>query len=208
MAEEIKNPQTVSDYTKTKRKMNADGTYTFITGGSRFGDLMRDDVVSKMGKLSNADIATTRMPDTPPEISRKRYKKMREEGLIPSDEELKKQGLQFIYKDEEDDSVTHVWYGNKKYPKNSKLFPGDLVEGYFPNNAKKHKLLGQVVHVRSFSDWTISVRWRDGDYMGVKEVLTVDQYRVLKRLDGNLPADQKRVRTNLLKEDDDNIDKI
>ena len=56
MAEEIKNTDNHS-YTKTKRKMNADGTYTFVTGGNRFGDLTRDDVVSKMGKLSNADIA-------------------------------------------------------------------------------------------------------------------------------------------------------
>ena len=109
---------------------------------------------------------------------------MREQGLIPSDAELKKQGLKFIYEDEEDDSVTHVWYGNKKYLRILNFFL--VVEGYFPNNERKHKLLGQVIHVRSFADWTISVRWSDGDYMGIKEVLTVEQYRVLKRLDGNL----------------------
>ena len=105
---------------------------------------------------------------------------MRKQGLIPSDEELAKQGLMFVHKEDEDDSITHVWYGNKKYPKNSKLFPGDVVEGYFPGNKHKHTTLATVVHVRSFQDWTISVRWADGILMGIKEVLDVDQYRVVK----------------------------
>lgn len=198
----------MADYEKTQRKLNADGTITFIKGGSRFSDNDRDNVVSKMGVVSNADIATTLMPNTPPEISRKNYKKMREQGLIPSDAELAKQGLKFTYSDDEDESVTHVYYGNKKYPKNSELFPGDIVEGNFPDNERKHKILAQVIHVRNFTDWTISVRWMDGEYHGVKEVLTVDQYRIVKRLDGTLPKDMQRVRTNILKEDDDNIDKI
>jgi len=198
----------MSDYDKTQRKLNPDGTITFIKGGSRFTNNGRDNIVSKVGVLSNADIATARMPNTPPEISRKNYKQMIEQGLIPSKEELAKQGLKFTYEDDVDDSVTHVYYGNKKYPKNSQLFPGDIVEGNFPKNERKHKKLAKVIHVRNFMDWTISVKWMDGDYFGTKEVLTVDQYRVVKRLDGTLPVDMKRVRTNILKEDDDNIDNI
>ena len=197
-----------SDYDKTQRKLNPDGTITYVKGGSRLGIIDRDDVVSKVGTLSYGDIATTYMTNTPPEISRKNFKEMRKQGLIPSDEELAKQGLMFVHKEDEDDSITHVWYGNKKYPKNSKLFPGDVVEGYFPGNKHKHTTLATVVHVRNFQDWTISVRWADGILMGTKEVLDVDQYRVVRRLDGTLSPDMKRVRTNVLKEDDDNIDKI
>ena len=45
-------------------------------------------------------------------------------------------------------------------------------------------------------------------FFGTKEILTVDQYKVIRRNDGTLPNDMKNVRTDIIKEDDDNIDKI
>ena len=46
------------------------------------------------------------------------------------------------------------------------------------------------------------------DFFGTKEILTVDQYKIVRRNDGTLPNDMKYVRTDIIKEDDDNIDKI
>jgi hypothetical protein len=199
----------MSDYTKTKRKILPNLQTQYVLGGSRHDvDNNREDPVSKVGVLSNADIASA-MVNLPPEISRKNYKAMIEQGLIDLDE-LKAQGLKFQYEDEVNDDVTYVYYGNKKYPKSSKLFPGDIVELYFPEDKRKHKLLATVVHVRNFHDWTISAYIREGEYTGSKMVLTVDQYRVVRRLDGGLAHNDyvAKVRTNILKEDADNIDKI
>ena len=44
--------------------------------------------------------------------------------------------------------------------------------------------------------------------MGLKDILTVDEYKVIRRNDGSIPRDMKRVRTDIVKEDDDNINKI
>lgn len=203
----------MSDYERTKRKILPNLQTQYVLGGSRHGldiNVRGTDPVSKVGVISNADIATTLMPNFPTEVSRKNYKAMREAGMIPSDAELKKMGLKFIYEDEENENATSVYYGNKKYPKNSKIFPGDIVELIFPNDRHRDKVLATVIHVRNFHDWTISVQIGEGVLQGTKEVLTVDQYRILRHLDGKLSRNDyiSRVRTNILKEDDDNIDKI
>ena len=121
---------------------------------------------------------------------------------------LKEEGLKFIYADETDDEVTHIYYGNKRYPKTSKLFPGDVIKIVRPHNRRQHDMLARVVHVRNFQDYSISCTIFEGDYAGMKEILTVDEYTVVRRNDGTLPNDMKRVRTDIVKEDDDNIDKI
>ena len=92
--------------------------------------------------------------------------------------------------------------------KHRNYFPGDLVEVIKPNEPKKHKELARVKHVRNFNDYTISAIYFSGDFFGTKEILTVDQYKVIRRNDGTLPNDMKNVRTDIIKEDDDNIDKI
>lgn len=203
----------MSDYNATKRKILPNLQTQYVIGGSRHAmsyDKRGGGHVSKVGVLSNADIATTMMPNIPPELSRKNYKAMRDAGMLPSDAELKAKGLKFCYEEEEDESVTHLWYGNKRYPKNSELFPGDLVEIVMPGDKWRDKMLASVFHVRNFHDWTISVMIQEGDLQGSKMVLTVDQYKVVRRLRGQIaPNDYiARVRTNILKEDDDNIDKI
>ena len=40
-----------SDYDKTQRKLNPDGTITYVKGGSRLGIIDRDDVVRKVGTI-------------------------------------------------------------------------------------------------------------------------------------------------------------
>ncbi len=200
----------MSDYETTKRKILSNGKAQFVTGGSRFARVSaQEEPVSKIGVLSNADIATIRMPKVPAEHSRHNYKNLTEKGMYTA-EKLKEQGLKHIHEDDIDDSVTHVWYGNKKYPKNSKLFPGDIVELYFPNNPRLHGLLAQVYHVRSFSDWTISAILLEGSMMNTKDVYTVDQYKVVRKLRGEIGNHDylKRNRTDLLKEDDENIEKL
>lgn len=201
----------MSDYEKTKRKLNPDGTIQYVVGGSRLTiqNDMRETPLSKMGVLSYGDIASTMMQDIPLENSRHTMKESIAAGVVDK-EQLKKDNLKLQYEDDIDDGVTHVYYGNKRYPKNSKLFPGDLVVVNMPQEPRKHNSLAQVVHVRSFSDWTISAIYMDGDYQNSKEIFTVDQYLVKRKLDGKISNDDylKRVRTNILKEDDDNIDKI
>ena len=198
----------MSDYEKTQRKILSSGKVQYVTGGSRLVKT-NEEPVSKVGVLSNADIATTLMSDLPPEISRHNYKNLTKDGPY-SPEKLKEQGLKHLHEEDIDDNITHVYYGNKKYPKNSKLFPGDLVELNFPMDRRRHKKLAHVYHVRNFSDWTISAIILEGDYSQTKEVLTVDQYKVVRRLDGKIGNTDylKRVRTDILKEDDQNIDKI
>lgn len=201
----------MSDYEKTKRKLNPDGTIQYVVGGSRLTlqNDIRETPLSKMGVISYGDIASTMMPDIPIEISRHTMKESIEAGVVDK-EQLKKDKLKLIYEDDIDDSVSYVYYANKRYPKNSKLFPGDLVTINMPKDKRRHNSLAQVAHVRNFSDWTISAIYMDGDYQGTKEIFTVDQYLIKRRLDGKINNNDyiKRVRTNILKEDDDNIDKI
>jgi len=203
----------MSDYEKTKRKVLPDGKFQYTVGGSRLGPTggRRDaSITSKVGVISNADIATTRMDKVPTEFSRANMKRMIDAGVIDMNE-ISELGAKLVYEDDIDDSKTYVYYGNKRYPKNSQLFPGDIVE-LVSDDKRKNGLLAQVNHVRSFVDWTISVRIRDpeSDYFNTKMILTVDEYKVVRRLNGELsPRDYiAKVRTNLLKEDDDNIDKI
>lgn len=201
----------MADYEKTKRKLNPDGTVQYVVGGSRLTlqNDSRDTPLSKVGEISYGDIATTMMSDIPIETSRHTMKESIAAGIVDK-EQLKKDKLKLIYEDDIDDGVTHVYYANKKYPKNSKLFPGDLVIVNMPKDNRRHNSLAQVVHVRNFNNWTISAIYMDGDYIGTKEILTVDQYRIKRKLDGKISNSDylKRVRTNILKEDDDNIDKI
>ena len=80
----------------------------------------------------------------------------------------------------------------------------------FPGDKNRDGVLAKVCHVRNFYDYTISAFISEGNLQGSKEVFTVDQYKIVRRLDGSVnPNDYNaRVRTNILKEDDDNIDKI
>ena len=84
--------------------------------------------------------------------------------------------------DDEIEDTPYVYYGNKRYPKTSKLFPGDVIEVINPNEPKKHKELAQVKHVRNFNDYTISAIYFSGDFFGTKEILTVDQKKEAKIL--------------------------
>tara|TARA_S200002703_G_scaffold156958_1_gene163705 strand:+ start:290 stop:892 length:603 start_codon:yes stop_codon:yes gene_type:complete len=197
-----------SDYEKTQRKITPKGDTQYIVGGSRHQNTTtRGDVITKVGVISPGDIMSAMLKDVPPEISRKNMKALDQQGYIDR-EALKKEGLKFILEDEVDDEATHVYYGNKRYPKTSKLFPGDVIEVIKPHDRRKHGSLARVVHVRNFENYTISASYFEGDYMGLKDILTVDEYKVIRRNDGSIPRDMKRVRTDIVKEDDDNIDKI
>ena len=196
----------MSDYDKTKRKILPNGKTQYTVGGSRHDGRKRDDIVSRAGVISPGDIMAVLADEIPPEISRKNKKQLDKMGYFDR-QKLKDEGLKFIYDDEIEDTP-YVYYGNKRYPKTSKLFPGDVIEVIKPNEPKKHKELAQVKHVRNFNDYTISAIYFSGDFFGTKEILTVDQYKIVRRNDGTLPNDMKNVRTDIIKEDDDNIDKI
>lgn len=197
-----------SDYDKTKRRILPSGITQYVSGGSRHQNSnTRDDVIGKVGVISPGDVMAVMADMLPPEISRKNMKQLESMGIIDQ-LKLKEEGLKFIYADETDDEVTHIYYGNKRYPKTSKLFPGDVIKIVRPHNRRQHDMLARVVHVRNFQDYSISCSIFEGDYAGMKELLTVDEYTVVRRNDGTLPNDMKRVRTDIVKEDDDNIDKI
>ena len=67
--------------------------------------------------------------------------------------------------------------------KHRNFFTGDIIEVIKPNEPKKHKELAKVKHVRNFNDYTISAIYFHSDFFGTKEILTVDQYKIVRRND-------------------------
>jgi hypothetical protein len=179
----------MSDYTKTERKLLPDGTIQYITGGSRLSDnLGRDDIVSKVGHLSYGDIAST-YDCVIAGYSRHNQKRLVDEGLIESPDELAKQGLKYVFEEDADDSVDYVWYGHKKYPKSCALFPGDVIEVNKLNDPAHHGHPAYVAHVRDFSTMKISCIMFDGPDSGAKIVLEKDEYKILRTSRGELQSD-------------------
>lgn len=195
----------MSDYDKTQREFK-NGKVTYVTGGSRLtpsGTLSRDTFVSKAGDISPADIASLN-EKIPAQFGRS---KEQLQALINTGhinlQEIKDQGYKFSFEEDLDDGVDHVYYGTRKYPKSSKVFPGDLVEFRNTGNDKLDGHFGRVVHVRSFSTYTTSINVSSGPYAGSKQVVEGDQYVILHNAKNGLhPNDYlRKIRSDIIKED-------